>query len=152
MYYAPSPKGLPTPMPAIAQDYEDDNTLKPKILYPDNQWEGEAAEVLPRRLSHLMQTAKCMSCPPAGISQTTLNAFMGNSYIQELQQSIANIAYPSGLKEVANGVVHPVTKEMITRYKKLINDPLLRDDLMKGVCKELGRLAQGYGKGDLMNT
>ena len=55
-------------------------------------------------------------------------------------------ATPSGLKEVANGVVHPVTKETITNYKKRINDPLLRDDWMKGVCKELGRLAHGYGK------
>ena len=50
----------------------------------------------------------------------------------------------TALKEVANGVVHPVTKETITKYKKLINDPLLRDDWMKGMCKELGRLAQEY--------
>ena len=61
--------------------------------------------------------------------------------MQELQQSIAKNATPSGLEEVANGVVHPVTKETITKYKKLINGPLLQDDCMKGMCRELGRLA-----------
>ena len=72
-----------------------------------------------------MQTANLMSCPPAEISQGALNAFIGIVYMQELQQSMVNNATPSRLKEVANGVVHPVTKEIITKYKKLINDPLL---------------------------
>ena len=66
--------------------------------------------------------------------------------MQELQQSMANNATPSRLEEVANGVVHPVTNETITKYKKLVNNPLLRYDWMKGMCKELGRLAQGCGK------
>ena len=66
-----------------------------------------------------------MSCPPAGISQAAPNAVMGNLYTQELQQSMANNTNPSGLEEVANDVVHPVTKETITTYKKLINDHLL---------------------------
>ena len=48
-------------------------------------------------------------------------------------------------EHVANGVVHPVTKENITKYKNLINDTLLRDTWLEGMCKELGRLAQGYG-------
>jgi hypothetical protein len=47
------------------------------------------------------------------------------------------------MEEVTNGVVQPVTKETITKYKRLISDPLLRD-WMKGMCKELGRLSQGY--------
>ena len=58
---------------------------------------------------------------------------------------MANNADTIGLEMVANGVVHRVTKEMITKYKKLINGPLLQDDWMKGICKEVGRLAQGYG-------
>ena len=49
---------------------------------------------------------------------------------------MANNTTPSGLEEVANSVVHPVTKRTITKYKKLINDPLLQDDWMKGMCKE----------------
>ena len=59
-----------------------------------------------------------------------LNAFMGNSYMQELHQIMATHADPIGFKEVANGAVHPVTKETITKYKRLSNNPLLRDDWM----------------------
>ena len=51
----------------------------------------------------------------------------------------------AGIKETANGVVHPVTKETITSYSKLVSDPLLRPVWTKAMCKELGRLAQGYG-------
>ena len=48
------------------------------------------------------------------------------------------------IEEHANGVVHLVTKETITRYKTLIEDPLLKDKWMKVMCVKLGRLAQGY--------
>jgi hypothetical protein len=48
------------------------------------------------------------------------------------------------IEHTANGVVHPVTKETITKYEKLANDPLLKDVLTKAMCKELGRLAQGF--------
>ena len=34
-------------MPAITQDYDDDNTLEPEVAYMDDQWEEEAAELLP---------------------------------------------------------------------------------------------------------
>ena len=94
MYYVPNQKGNPTPMSTITQDYEDDDTLEPKISYPDNQCEEEAAEVLLRRSPCLMQSANFISRPSAGISQAALNSFMGNSYMQELQQSIANNADP----------------------------------------------------------
>merc|ERR1712086_1066049 len=119
-YHAPNPKGNSFPMPTITQDYNDEDTLEPEVLYPDDQWEEEAADTLPRRSQRLMQTSNFMSCPPAGVSQAALNAFIGNAYMQELQQSMANNATPSGLEEVANGVVHPVTKETITKYKNLL--------------------------------
>ena len=48
------------------------------------------------------------------------------------------------LEEVANGVVHPHTKETITSYSQIINDPILQDLLLKGMCIELGRLSNGY--------
>ena len=48
-------------------------------------------------------------------------------------------------EHAANSVVHPVTKETITKYKQLIDDPLLRETWQEAMCKELGRLAQGYG-------
>ena len=45
-----------------------------------------------------------------------------------------------------NGVVHTIPKETITKYKNLIADPILRDEWMLGMCRELSRLAQGYGE------
>eukprot|EP00804_Cyclotella_cryptica_P028165 CCRYP_011030-RA/>CCRYP_011030-RA protein AED:0.16 eAED:0.16 QI:0/0/0/1/0.25/0/5/0/1115 len=48
------------------------------------------------------------------------------------------------LEHVCNGVVHPITKETITKYEKLANDPTLQEVCMKAMCKELGRLAQGW--------
>jgi hypothetical protein len=47
------------------------------------------------------------------------------------------------IKEYCNSVVHPVTKETITHYRKLIKDPLLRDLWLKTMSKELHRLVQG---------
>ena len=43
----PYPKGSPTQMPAITQDYNNNDTLESKISYLDDQWEEEAVEVLP---------------------------------------------------------------------------------------------------------
>ena len=51
--------------------------------------------------------------------------FMRNSFMQELQQSMTHNAVPIRLEEVANGIVHPLTKETITTYTKFINEPLL---------------------------
>eukprot|EP00804_Cyclotella_cryptica_P027479 CCRYP_007450-RA/>CCRYP_007450-RA protein AED:0.29 eAED:0.29 QI:0/0/0/1/1/1/3/0/633 len=47
------------------------------------------------------------------------------------------------LEHMANGVVHPITQETITKYEKLANVPIMKDTWMKAMCKELGRLAQG---------
>jgi hypothetical protein len=48
------------------------------------------------------------------------------------------------IEEYCYGVVHPVTKETITHYRKLIKDPLLKVLWLKAMSKELHRLAQGY--------
>ena len=47
-------------------------------------------------------------------------------------------------EEVANRVIYPVTKETITKYKKSIDDPRMRVVWSKAMCKELGRLYQGF--------
>jgi hypothetical protein len=47
------------------------------------------------------------------------------------------------IEEVCNGVVHPITKETITKYNKLMNDPALKDLWVPAMLKELHRLAQG---------
>jgi hypothetical protein len=48
------------------------------------------------------------------------------------------------LEHICNGVVHPVTQETITKYEKLANDPIIQTVWTKAMCKELGRLAQGW--------
>ncbi len=47
------------------------------------------------------------------------------------------------IEEYCYGIVHPVTKETITHYRKLIKDPLLKDLWIKAMSKELHPLAQG---------
>jgi hypothetical protein len=47
------------------------------------------------------------------------------------------------IDKVCNGVVHPITKETITKYSKLMNDPTLKDLWAPAMSKELHRLAQG---------
>ena len=85
----------------------------------------------------------------AGISRGALNNFMGNAFAKELRTTQVN-GYatnggPDRIEEVANGVVHPVTKETITKYQKLFADPLLKEVWSETMAKELRRLAQGYG-------
>jgi len=47
------------------------------------------------------------------------------------------------IEEVCNGVVHPITKETITKYTKLMDDPALKDLWVSAMSKELLCLAQG---------
>ena len=74
-----------------------------------------------------------------------LHQFIGNAFLRDMKR-IVKVNYTTlGTEEVANRVVHPVTKETITKYKKLIDDPLMRLVWSKAMCKELGRLCQGFG-------
>ena len=50
------------------------------------------------------------------------------------------------IEEVANDVVHPVTKETITKYQKLVDDPILCEIWEMAICVELDRLTQGFVK------
>ena len=47
---------------------------------------------------------------------------------------------------MCNAVVHPVTKETITKYTKLANDPVTAPVWRTAMCNELGRLSNGYKK------
>ena len=47
------------------------------------------------------------------------------------------------IEEFCYGAVHPVTKNTITYYRKLIKDPLLKVLWIKAMSKELHSLAQG---------
>ena len=92
-----------------------------------------------------------ISPPLTGITRGALYQFMGNEFLEELKRTTIN-ASPHALEEAANGVVHLVTKETITKYKQLIADPLLRETWSKAMCKELGRLCQGFDKTEGTDT
>ena len=59
---------------------------------------------------------------------------------------------PITVKHTCNGVVHPVSGQVITKYKTLINDNLLQDIWEEAMCIELGRLSQGYKDTQYTNT
>jgi hypothetical protein len=60
-----------------------------------------------------------------------------------LHESTDRFRHVIDIEEVCNGVVHPVTKETITKYPKLMNDSLLKNVWVPAMSKELHRLAQG---------
>jgi hypothetical protein len=89
---------------------------------------------------------------PCNISHQALYHIIGLGFINAPANTIPQLLskyhkqYTGPLidiKEYCYGVVHPVTKENITRYRKLIKDPLLKDLWIKAMSKELHRLAQG---------
>ena len=92
----------------------------------------------------------------ARISRGALNDFIGNAFLEELKISRVNglkiNGDPNGIEHIANGVAHPVTKEITTKYQKLFSDPLLRDFWAEAMAKERGRLAQGYDDVDGTDT
>jgi len=50
---------------------------------------------------------------------------------------------PHTFQPLCFAVIHPTTGESITKYKRLQNDPLLRDTWARAFGKEFGNLAQG---------
>ena len=48
--------------------------------------------------------------------------------LEAMQQDNMNLALSIDLEEICNGVVHPITNETITKYQKLINNLILRDE------------------------
>ena len=55
-----------------------------------------------------------------------LHQFIGNAFLHDMKRIVKGNDTTLGPEEVANGVVNPITKETITKYKKLIDDPLMR--------------------------
>ena len=70
---------------------------------------------------------------------------MGQAFIPgRLNNSAPSFETEIELEHCANGVVHPITKETITKYEKLANDPVTQEVWTKAMAKELGRSAQGF--------
>ena len=138
-YHVPCPKSKRAPAPITQEEPE----IEPAA--------AAATRRTSWKLDEKMRGKTNINPPLAGISRGALNQFMGNAFLEELKNTTIN-ATPTAIEEVANGVVHPVTKETITKYKKLIEDPLLRDTWAKAMCKELGRLCQGFGETEGTDT
>ncbi len=62
---------------------------------------------------------------------------------RNLVDSSDQLPHTTNIEEVCNGVVPPITKETITKYNKLMNDPALKDLWVLAMLKELHQLAQG---------
>ena len=110
-YHFPCPKGKPSPAPVSQEGPE----IQPAA--------ATATQKTSWRLDGKNYGKTSINPPLAGVSQAALNQFMGDAFMEELKRTTIN-ATPLELEEVANGVVHPITKETITKYKKLIADPL----------------------------
>ena len=54
--------------------------------------------------------------------------------------------YDVNIEHFCASVIHPVTDKIITQYKKLKNNPLLRNVQETGLGKEVGQMAQGDNK------
>jgi len=161
------PKAAPTRpnmIPFVA------NEVEPSSSQP-------SASPQPSRATHLKGVAAVFSPPTAAnIRQEALYAVIGDAMMNSvshpcptsieddklhispaidlaaLQESNLHFGDDVDLQELCCGVVHPVTQETITKYQKLIKDPLLRDVWTRAMAKELGRLAQGFGDTKGTNT
>eukprot|EP00804_Cyclotella_cryptica_P029279 CCRYP_011676-RA/>CCRYP_011676-RA protein AED:0.16 eAED:0.06 QI:0/0/0/1/0/0/6/0/1468 len=74
------------------------------------------------------------------LNTTSTTAYTPTKHSTDTQ----SFTFDAQLEHTCNGVVHPVTKETITKYEKLANDPLMQNVWTQAMCKELGRLAQGW--------
>jgi hypothetical protein len=88
---------------------------------------------------------------PCNISRQALyhiiNLGFANTPVTSIPHKLIHDQYTGPvveIKEYCNRVVHPVTKETITHYRKLIKDPLLRDLWLNAMNKELQCLVQRY--------
>ena len=101
-YHSPYPKVNPEPAP-ITQDEEDpEQVSKPST-----------------KLRCSPRIKGFVSPHTAGIEVGALHQFMGNAFLEEMKLRVKINDTLLGPEEVGNGVVHPVNKETITKYKKI---------------------------------
>jgi hypothetical protein len=100
----------------------------------------------PRRSTQLIS-----NCTPCNISRQALNHIIGigftNAPLNTIPRSLAKHANKYtpviDIEKYCCGIVHPITKETIMQYRKLMKKPLLKDLWTKAMSKELHQLAQG---------
>ena len=138
----PMPKGRRAPrVPIISQD---EDAPAPPPAPP-----ARPSPPRPRRSTRL----KSQRFSNQALAAALANAFEGQRHVpRKLEKDGLQYDAMVDLQELCCGVVHPVTKETITNYKKLANDPLLKEVWTKAMCKELGNIAQGFGDEKGTNT
>ena len=144
IYNLPNPNRGQQYYPNVTQDDWDDvndETVPNTFVEKEEDHLPQFLQISPR-----LRINESIAVPAAGIFQVALTAFMSNKHLEELSQMAGRNLDPVDIEQITNRVVDPVTKETITKYKKLIEGPLLRNDWMLGICKNLGRSAQGCGK------
>jgi hypothetical protein len=144
----PSPAIIPTIAPRILHNHLHD-------LQPHQPWTNRRPPPVTKHQPHYLPVVKpdeeapirlpappqhsirhITSCTPCQIScqalfhliKIGLNKAPANTIPQTLQRHHKQYTGPiDEIEHYCNGVVHPVTKETITHYRKLIKDPLLKD-------------------------
>jgi hypothetical protein len=142
----PTPTGETTTMPAHTKQ----QTYSLPIVEPDDdrdEMPTTRSSTRPRCSTRLITNRT-----PCNISRQALYHVIGlgftnapaytvpDSLAQQRKQYTGPLI---DIDEYCYGVVHPVTKETITHYRKLVKDPLLKTMWSKAMSKELHRLAQG---------
>eukprot|EP00804_Cyclotella_cryptica_P025030 CCRYP_015953-RB/>CCRYP_015953-RB protein AED:0.31 eAED:0.30 QI:0/0/0/1/0/0.33/3/0/681 len=69
-----------------------------------------------------------------------------NTFLSSSPPNTSESCYNVDIEHFCNGVQHPFTGETITKYKKLINIPQMREIWTTAFGKEFGNLAQGDNK------
>eukprot|EP00804_Cyclotella_cryptica_P015695 CCRYP_018924-RA/>CCRYP_018924-RA protein AED:0.15 eAED:0.15 QI:0/-1/0/1/-1/1/1/0/1314 len=119
-----------------SDDEEEDGEMYCTIAHPK-----------PPNRAHF-QTLRHMGFHPTALYHTIGNhiANQAMAFIPaKLTQANAQLNVDIPLEAVANaGVVHPETGETLTKYEQLLKVPALQLIWSKAMCKELGRLAQGF--------
>ena len=119
---------LPDITPTTRTIHQQQTTVVP---IPTPQTQADATNI--PTYAPTWQSQRIALRSPALFNRHALNAIIYNEVLK----------INDAIDHVCNGVVHPVTKETITKYSKLVTDPLLRDIWTVAMLKELHQLADG---------
>ncbi len=161
-----NPSFIPATTPTVPYNNVHDLQLNPlRMLFqqtaitkqqtyslPINEPNDKRIKTAPTRPSNLLRCSTWLisNHTPCNILRQALyhiiNLGITNSPAISIPCTLAHNHYTGPIIEIeefCNGVVHPVTKETITHYRKLIKDPLLKDLWTKAMSKEILCLVQG---------
>jgi hypothetical protein len=120
------------PLPTYIEpdnDNHDDTLSQPTLSAIQFNFPRGLASISCQALYHVINLA--FNAPPV------------STILQAILKSPDCNLHSINIKEVCNIVVHPITKETITKYTKLMNDPVFKPLWVPAISKELHALAQG---------